>query len=88
LLFEESGCALFLVLGCRAGAEVGGFEQQALALARIQSFVCRFERDRRVRGDPRQYLPGARHQIGRGRDLVDETDAIGFLSADHLAGED
>ena len=42
---QEGGRALLLVLGRGAEAEVGSFEQQALALARLQSFVRRLERE-------------------------------------------
>src|SRR5581483_4614958 len=38
-LFEEGGRALLLVLSCGAKAEVGSFQQQALALACLHSFV-------------------------------------------------
>src|SRR5580658_7968859 len=91
-LFEEGGRAFSLVVGCGAEAEVRGFEQQAFALARIHPFVCRLEReldgDRRVGGDLRQDRLGARDQVGRGNDLVDEADAMGLLRADHVSGED
>src|SRR5271168_3107138 len=91
-LFEEGGGALSLVVGCGAEAEVRGFEQQAFALARIHPFVCPLEReldgDRRVGGDLRQDRLGARDQVGRGNDLVDEADTIGLLRADHVPGED
>src|SRR5215469_5564023 len=54
-LFEEGGRALFLVLRPGAQAEVGGFEDEALALAGIHSLVNRLERlldsDRSVRSD-------------------------------------
>src|SRR6476661_5235751 len=38
-LFKEGGRALLLVLGRGAKAEVGSLQQQALALARLHSFV-------------------------------------------------
>src|ERR1700677_2414695 len=61
---EEGGCALLLVLGGGAEAEVRGFEQQAFGLARIHPFVCRLEReldgDPRAGGDLRQDRLGAR----------------------------
>src|ERR1700733_14561959 len=91
-LFEEGGRAFSLVVGRGAEAEVRGFEQQAFALAGIHPFVRRLEReldgDRRVGGDLRQNRLGARDQVGGGNDLVDEADAIGLLSADHVPGED
>ena len=91
-LFEEGGRALLLVLGRGAEAEVGSLEQQAFALARLHPFVCRLEReldgDRSVGGDLLQDRFGARDQISRRNDLVDEPDAIGLLRADHLAGQD
>src|SRR5262245_36260596 len=54
-LLEEGRRAFLLVLRPGAQAEVGGFQREALALARVQSLVHRLERkldsDRRVRGD-------------------------------------
>src|SRR5438552_16888502 len=44
-LLEEGDRALLLVLGGGAQAEVGGFQQQALALARLHSLVRRLERE-------------------------------------------
>src|SRR5258707_103792 len=91
-LFEEGGRALLLVLGRRAEAKVGSLQQQALALARLQPLVRRLKReldgDGSVRSDLLQDGFGARDQIGGRDDFVDEPDAIGFLRADHLSGED
>src|SRR3954454_10580619 len=91
-LFKEGGRALLLVLGCRAKAEVGSLEEQARALARLQPFVRRLEReldgDRGIGGDLLQDGLGARDQFGGRNDLVDQPDTIGLLRADHLAGED
>src|SRR5713226_9632100 len=91
-LFEEGGRALLLVLGCRAKAEVGRLEQQALALARLQPLVRRLEReldgDRGIGGDLLQDDLGAGDQIGCRNDLVDQPDTIGLQRADHLSGED
>src|SRR5882757_4285551 len=90
-LFNEGGGAFLLVLGCGAQAEIRSLEQQALALARLQALVCGLERelhrDRGVGGDLPQDRLGARNQFGGRHDLVDEPDPIGFLRADHLAGE-
>src|ERR1700751_3236684 len=44
-LFEEGGCALLLVFGCGAQAEIGSLEQLAFALARLQPLVHRLERE-------------------------------------------
>src|SRR5947209_20157781 len=44
-LFEKGGSALLLVLGRCAKAEVGSLQQQALALARFNSFVRCLERE-------------------------------------------
>ena len=89
-LFKEGGRALLLVFGCGAEAEVGSLEQQAFALARLQSLVRRLEReldgDRSVGGDFFQDGFGARDQISGWNDFVDEPDAIGLLRADHLSG--
>src|SRR5947199_882703 len=90
-LFQEGGRALLLVLGRGAEAEVGRFEQQAFALARLQPLVRRLEReldgDRGVRADLLQDGLSARDQLGGRNDLVNEPDAIGLLRADHLAGD-
>src|SRR3984893_11556055 len=88
---EEGGRAFPLVLGGGAEAEVGSFEQQAFALARVHSLVRCLEReldgDRSVRSDFPQNGLGARDQIGGRNDFVDQPDAIGFLRADHLCGQ-
>src|SRR5438270_7961696 len=88
-LFEEGGRALLLVLGRCAKAEVGSLQQQALALARIHSFVRCLEREpdgnRSVRSNLLQDGFGARDQISRRNDLVNKPNTIGFLRADHLA---
>ena len=88
---EEGGRAFLLVLGCGAEAEIGSFEQQAFALARLHPLVRRLEReldgDRSVGGDLLQDCLGARDQIGGRNDLVDQPDAIGLLRADHLSGQ-
>src|SRR3984893_10870306 len=88
---EEGGRAFPLVLGGGAEAEVGSFEQQALALARVHSLVRCLEReldgDRSVRSDFPQNGLGARDQIGGRNDFVDQPDAIGLLRADHLSGQ-
>src|SRR6202030_3069432 len=86
---EEGSRAFLLVLGGGAEAEVGSFEQQAFALARVHSLVRCLEReldgDRGVRSDFPQNGLGARDQISRRNDFVDQPDAIGFLRADHLS---
>src|SRR3954447_25502574 len=91
-LFEEGGRALFLVLGCGAQAEVGGLEQRAFALARLQTLVRHLERELdgngSVGGDFLQDGFGAPDEISRRNELVDETDTIGLLRCDHLARED
>src|SRR5258708_13111139 len=43
-LFQEGGRSFLLVLGCGAEAEVGGLEQQAIALPRLQPLVHGFQR--------------------------------------------
>ena len=43
-LFQEGGRSFLLVLGCGAEPEVGGLEQQAIALARLQALVDRLQR--------------------------------------------
>src|SRR6266567_7825689 len=90
-LLEEGGRALLLVLGGSAEAEIGSFEQQAFALARVQSVVRCLERefdgDRSVRSDLLQNGLGARDQISRWNDFVDQPDTISFLRADHLSGQ-
>src|SRR5258705_9521713 len=81
--FEEGGGAFLLVFRCRADAEIGRFERKPLGLAGVHPLVGRFQRelygDRRVGGDLLQDCLGARDQIGRGNNFVDEADAIGFL---------
>src|SRR5580704_6742718 len=90
-LLEEGGRALLLVIGAGAEAEVGRFEQKALALARFQSFVHCFKRefdsDRSVGSDLVQDRFGACDEIGRRNDLVDKPDTMGLLRADHLSGQ-
>src|ERR1700752_199443 len=44
-LFEESGRAFLLVLGCGTEAKVRSLEQQAFALTCLGALVCRFERE-------------------------------------------
>src|SRR5215475_14086087 len=91
-LFEEGGRAFLLVLRPGAQAEVGGLEDEALALTCIHSLVHRFERlldsDRSVRSDHLQDGFRTRNEIGRRNDLVDEPDAKGLLRADDLSGQD
>jgi hypothetical protein len=86
-LFEEGGRALLLVVRGGAQAEIGGFECEALALAGVHSLIDRFERqphrDRRVGHDLLQDLLGARDEIRRRHDFVDEPDAVRLLRADH-----
>src|SRR5438552_1066592 len=81
----------FLSSGASAEAEVGCFEQKALALARLQPFVHCFKReldsDRSVGSDLVQDRFGACDEIGRRNDLVDQPDAMGLLRADHLSGQ-
>src|SRR3954471_11433227 len=77
-LFEESGRTFLLVLGCSTEAKIRSLEQQAFALACLGALVCRFEReldrDRGVGGDFLQNGFGARHELRRRNDLVDEPD--------------
>src|SRR5271154_5265208 len=91
-LFKEGGCALLLVLGRRAQTEVGSLEQEAFTLACLHALVGRVERELDGHGSVGSDLPqdglGARDQISRRNDLVDEPDAIGLPRADHLAGKD
>src|SRR5260370_1419409 len=90
-LFQESRCAFILVFRRSAQAEIGRFEQQALALARLQTFVHCFEGkldcDRAVRRDLLQDCLGASDQLSRRHNFIDEPDAIGLLRADHLSGK-
>src|SRR6266850_5082118 len=91
-LFQEGGRSFLLVLGCGAEAEVGGLEQQAIALACLQPLVHSFQRqldgDRCVGGDLLHDRFGARDEIGRRHHLIDQANAIGFLRSDHLATQD
>src|SRR6267154_3758465 len=91
-LFQECGRSFLLVLGCGAEPEVGGLEQQAIALARLQPLVDRLERqldgDRRVGGDLLHDRFGARDEIGWRHHLIDQADAIGVLRRDHLSTQD
>src|SRR4051812_30692126 len=91
-LLEKSLRALPLVFRPGAEPEERSLKRQALALARLQAFVHRFERElhgeRGVGKDLLQDRFGARDEIGGGDDLVDETDAVSLLRADYLAGED
>src|SRR5580704_13690346 len=90
-LFEEGGRAFLFVFGSGAEAEIRRFEQQAFALARLQAFVrClqgKLDSDRCVRSDLLQDGFGARDQISRRDDFVDEADPIGLLRADHFSGQ-
>src|SRR5579859_2231734 len=91
-LLEEGGRALLLVFGSGAQAKIGRLEQHALVLARLQSLVHRIERELHRHGGVGSDFPqdclGARQQIRRGHDFVDESDAVSFLRADHLRGKD
>src|ERR1700757_1636618 len=55
-LFQEGGRAFILVFGRGAKAEVGSFQQQTFALARLDAFVgcleCELDGDGGVGGDP------------------------------------
>src|SRR5271155_785722 len=86
--FEESRRAFLFVFRCRAEAEIGSFQQQAFALARLHSLVGGLERklhrDRRIGGDLFQDRLGSRDELICRNDLVDEPDAVSFLRADHL----
>src|SRR5262245_65800927 len=89
-LLEEGRRALLLVLRPGAQAEVGGFQREALALARVHPLVDRLERmldgDRRVGGDLLEDRFRTRYQVHGRDDFVDEPDAEGLLRADHRAG--
>src|SRR5215469_254187 len=89
--FEEGRRALLLVLGRGAQPEIGGFQREALALARINSLVDRVERisdgHRRIGGDLLEDRFRTRDEVRSGNDLVDEPDAEGLLRADHPAGQ-
>src|SRR5215472_9730200 len=69
-----SGRAFLLVLRPGAQAEIGGFEDEALALTCIHSLVHRFERlldcDGSVRSDHLQDGFCTRDEIGRRNDLI------------------
>src|SRR5580704_473626 len=86
---EESRRALLFVFRCRAEAEIGSFQQQAFALARLHSLVRCLERelhrDRSIGSDFCQDRFSASDEVIWRNDFVDEPDAIGFLRADHLA---
>src|SRR5271167_3847815 len=86
--FEESRRAFLFVFRCRAEAEIGSFQQQAFALARLHSLVRCLERelhrDRSVGGDLFQYCFCSCDEFIYRHDFVDEPDAIGLLRADHL----
>src|SRR5262249_23656211 len=81
----------FLVFGCCAEAEVGRLQKQAFTLACFHPLVCRLEcklhRDRSIGSDLLEDGFSARDQFSWWHDLVDETDTIGFLRADHLPRE-
>src|SRR6266481_4426103 len=91
-LFQEGGRSFLLVLGCGAESEVGGLEQQAIALARLQPLVDRLERqldgDGRVGGDLLHDRFGARDKVCCRYHLIDQADAIGVLRGDHLPTQD
>ena len=90
--FEESRRTFLFVFRCRAESEIGGFQQQTFALARLHSLVRRLERelhrDRSVGGDLFQDRFGARDEFSCRNDFVDEPDAEGLLRADHFTGQD
>ena len=84
---EESRGAFLLVLRSGAQSEIGGFEGETFALARLHSLVDGVERisdgERRVGDDLIQDCFRTRDQIDGWDDLVDEPDAVGLLGADH-----
>src|SRR5450755_4120828 len=89
---EESGGAFLLVFGGGANAEVGSLQCKAFALAGLQPLVRRLQgelhSDRRIGHDLLQNRLGTVNQAGCRNDLVDETDAIGLLRGNRLAGQD
>src|SRR5258707_10870575 len=91
-LGEEGRRALGLVLSGGAEAEQRGLEEQALGLARLHPPVHRLQRiahgNRSVGEDLPENGLRARDQVGRGDHLVDQANAPGFSSVDHLAGQD
>src|SRR5258708_7876189 len=91
-LLQKGLRPLFLVFGSCAESEQRSFQRLAFGLARLQSLVHRLERvlhrERSVGENLLQDRFGARDQLGRRNDVVDEADPIGFLRADHLSGED
>src|SRR5215831_16395568 len=90
-LFQESRRTFILVFRRSAQAEIGGFQREAFALARVHPFVDRLERmldgDRRVGGDLFEDRFRARDQVGSRDDFVDEPNAVSLLRADHRAGQ-
>src|SRR5258708_5362783 len=91
-LFQEGGRSFLLVLGCGAKPEVGGLEQQAIALARLHALVHGLQRqldgDGRVGGDLLHDRFGARDEVDCRHHLIDQAQAIGLLCCNHLSTQD
>src|SRR5882724_13647493 len=88
---EEGGGAFLLVLGAGAESEERRLQCQTLGLTGVQALVHRLQRvrngDRSVGEDFLQDGFSARNQLLCWYELVDQPDAIGFLSADGLSRE-
>src|SRR5712675_132541 len=90
-LLQKRLRAFLFVFRSGAESEERSFQRKTFVLARLQSFVDRFERvlhcERRISENLFQNGFSARNQL-RGRDdFVNESDAIRFLRADHFSGE-
>src|SRR5579862_580512 len=85
----QKRCSPFLFIFGRAGnAKQYGFEIQALAQAHLHALVYGFHyvlySQRSVRNNLRRYRLGARNQLTRSHNFIDQPDAMRFLSRDHL----
>src|SRR6266436_6111860 len=88
-LGQKRGGAFLLILGAGAESEERRLQCQTPGLTGVQALVHRRERirngDRSVGEDFLQDGLGARNQLLCWYELVDQPDAIGFLSADGLS---